>query len=60
MKNIKMDCRNFFDVGASDKYDFRDFTFENILVNDKKNAFKKDLIQNTVVKNVKINDVVVK
>ena len=60
MKNIKMNCRNFFDVGASDKYDFRDFTFENILVNDKKNAFKKDLIQNTVVKNVKINDVVVK
>ena len=60
MKNIKMDCRNFFDVGASDKYDFRDFTFENILVTDKKNAFKKDLIPNTVVKNVKINDVVVK
>lgn len=60
MKNIKMNCRNFFDVGASDKYDFRDFTFENILVNDKKNAFKKDLIPNTVVKNVKINDVVVK
>lgn len=60
MKNIKMDCRNFFDVGASEKYDFRDFTFENILVNDKKNAFNKDLIPNTVVKNVKINDVVVK
>ena len=60
MKNIKMDCRNFFDVGASDKYEFRDFTFENILVNDKKNAFKKDLIPNTVVKNVKLNDVVVK
>ena len=60
MKNIKIDCRNFFDVGASDKYDFRDFTFENILVNDKKNAFNKDLIPNTVVKNVKINNVVVK
>lgn len=60
MKNIKMDCRNFFDVGASDKYDFRDFTFENILVNDKKNVFKKDLIPGTVVKNVKINNVVVK
>lgn len=60
MKNIKMNCRNFFDVGASDKYDFRDFTFENILVNDKKNAFKKDLIPNTMVKNVKINNVVVK
>lgn len=60
MKNIKMDCRNFFDVGASEKYDFRDFTFENILVNDKKNAFNKDLIPNTVVKNVKINNVVVK
>lgn len=55
MKNIKMDCRNFFDVGASDKYDLHDFTFENITVSDKKNAFDKTVIGNTVVKNLTVN-----
>lgn len=57
MRNIKMDCRNFFDVGASDKYDLSDFTFENIDVTDKKNAFDKKLIRKTKAKNVRINGV---
>lgn len=60
MKNIEMNCQNFFDVGASDKYALRDFTFENIKVDDKKNAFKADVIENTVVKNLVINGVKVK
>ena len=55
MRNIKMDCRNFFDVGASDKYDLQDFTFENIEVKDQKNAFDKTVIEGTIVKNVVIN-----
>lgn len=55
MRNINMDCRNFFDVGASDKYDLQDFTFENIDVKDQKNAFDKTLIEGTVVNNVVIN-----
>ena len=55
MRNIQMTCKNFFDVGASDKYALRDFTFENIDVTDEKKAFTRDIIQNTVVKNVKIN-----
>ena len=55
MRNIQMTCKNFFDVGASDKYALRDFTFENIDVSDEKKAFTRDIIQNTVVKNVKIN-----
>lgn len=55
MKNIKMDCQNFFDVGTSDKYNLRDFTFDNIDVVDKKNAFDKNLIEGTVVKNIIIN-----
>ena len=54
LKNIKMDCRNFFDVGASEKYDFYDFTFENIDVTDQKKAFSDKVIKNTVVKNVTI------
>lgn len=55
MKNINMSCRNFFDVGKSDKYRLVDFSFENINVKDDKKAFDKSLIENTSVKNVVIN-----
>lgn len=60
MKNINMDCKNFFDVGVSDKYKLIDFTFENIDVKDQKNAFTKDIIENTVIKNLKINGTEIK
>jgi polygalacturonase len=60
LRNIRMDCKNFFDVGTSDKYRLSDFTFENISITDKKNAFDKATIENTVVKNVIINGVAVK
>ena len=55
MRNIRMDCKNFFDVGTSDKYRLKDFTFENINVNDETDAFDKAMIENTTVKNVVIN-----
>ncbi len=55
IKNIKMRNKNFFDVGASDKYALKDFTFENIDVEDEKQAFTTDIIENTVVKNVSFN-----
>ena len=55
MRNIQMSCKNFFDVGGSDKYALSDFIFENINVTDQKKAFTRDIIQNTVVKNVRIN-----
>ena len=55
--NIRMDCQNFFDVGRSDKYKLVDFSFENINVTDKKEAFNPALIDNCVVKNVVINGV---
>ena len=54
-KNIKMTCKNFFDVGLSDKYQLNDFSFVNIDVTDDTNAFDPNLIENTVVKNVVIN-----
>lgn len=60
MKNINMECKNFFDVGASDKYKLIDFTFENIDVKDQKNAFTKDIIENTIIKNMNINGEVIK
>ena len=54
MTNIKMECKNFFDVGTSDKYRLRDFTFRNINVKDAKKAFDKNMIENTIVENVTI------
>lgn len=54
MRNIDMNCNNFFDVGTSEKYRLRDFTFENCKVRDKKKAFDASLIENCVVKNVVI------
>lgn len=55
IRNIKMDCTNFFDVGKSVKYRLTDFTFEQINVTDKKQAFDASLIENCQVKNVVIN-----
>jgi hypothetical protein len=50
-----MNCKNFFDVGTSDKYRLKDFTFENIRVNDEKDAFDKTMMEGTTVRNVTIN-----
>ncbi|MDY3898010.1 MAG: exopolygalacturonase, partial [Prevotella sp.] len=55
MRDIDMKCNNFFDVGTSDKYRLYDFTFEDINVSDKRNAFDAKLIEKTKVKNLKIN-----
>ena len=52
--NINMDCKNFFDVGTSDKYRLKDFTFENINVTDQKKAFNPEIIESCTVKNVQI------
>ena len=60
LRNIKMQCKNFFDVGTSDKYRLSGFTFQNIDVTDEKCAFSPAVIDNTVVKNVKINQSVQK
>ncbi|MGN8725550.1 hypothetical protein ACTNEK_14475, partial [Segatella copri] len=54
IKNIQMDCDNFFDVGKSDKYRLVDFTFQDITCTDKKMAFDANLIENTVAKKVNI------
>jgi polygalacturonase len=57
LRNIQMDCQNFFDVGTSEKYRLTDFTFENIQVTDKKEAFNPSFIEKCIVKNVVINKV---
>ncbi len=55
IRNINMDCNNFFDVGVSKDYALKDFTFSNVTVTDKKKAFSKSLIENTKIDNLRIN-----
>jgi hypothetical protein len=51
---IDVVSKNFFDVGASDKYKLRNFSFIDCKVKDQKKAFKSTLIENTVTKNLVI------
>lgn len=60
MRNVNMSCRRFFDVGASDKYALRNFTFENVNVSDGDGRFDKSLIDGVTVKNVVVNGARVK
>ena len=55
MRNIRMRCRNFFDVGLSEKYRLHDFTFEDIEVEDRAGAFDPSAIEGTTVRRVTIN-----
>ena len=55
MSNIKMRCRNFFDVGLSEKYRLHDFTFEDVEVEDRTGAFDPTAIEGTTVRRVAIN-----
>lgn len=55
LKDIRMSCRNFFDVGTSDKYRLHHFAFEDIDIADRRNAFQPELIEQSTVRNVKIN-----
>ena len=54
IQRIRMDCRNFFDVGTSDKYRLQNFTFQDINITDQKHAFNPTLIEGAMVKNVVI------
>jgi hypothetical protein len=64
MRNIKLECNNFFNVGASDNrgntnaftYKLSDFTFENLSITAK-NHLKIDtsIVENFSLKNVTVN-----
>lgn len=55
VKNIKMECANFFDVGKSDKYRLKDFTFTDIDVVDKAKSINMEVVENMKMDNVRIN-----
>ena len=54
ISHINMECRNFFDVGTSDKYSLRNFTFRHINVKDEKKAFDPQVIENSMVDDVMV------
>ncbi|MGZ5190108.1 MAG: rhamnogalacturonidase [Flavisolibacter sp.] len=63
MRNIKMECETFFNVGLkagggnADAYDYRlsDFTFENLSITAKNPAIDSSVIENFKLKNVIVN-----
>ena len=56
-RNIDVETDNFFDVGTSDKYRLRDFTFEDCKVQDKKQSFDPTMIEGCKARKLFINDV---
>lgn len=56
IKNIDVKSHNFFDVGKSDKYQLKDFSFENCTIQDETLDFNPELIPGTTIKNVTINN----
>ena len=56
-RNIRMDCTTFFDVQGSDKYSMKNFTYDNIDVQDKAKvkAFSENPIENLKLNNVIVN-----
>lgn len=55
ISNISVTTSNFFDVGKSDKYALKAFSFENCKVQDKAEAFDPSIIEKCKVKSVTIN-----
>ncbi|MCD8208402.1 MAG: glycosyl hydrolase family 28 protein, partial [Bacteroidales bacterium] len=55
IKDIDVVSENFFDVGSSDKYVLRDFSFGNCKVEDGGNNFDPTLIGGIIVDNLVIN-----
>jgi len=61
LRNIRMTCGTFFNVQGSDKYALKDFTFEDIDVEDKAKepAFTQRPIEGLTLRQVKVNGLTV-
>lgn len=58
MRNMDVQCKTFFDVENSDKYQLSNFLFENLTVKaENRKKIEKDYIKNLTLKNVKVNGV---
>lgn len=55
MRNIDFDCDVFFNVSASDQYELKDFTFENLNIRAKDGKYDPSVIPASTWTNVKVN-----
>lgn len=61
MRNITLDCDNFFNVDdGGEQYKLSHFTFENLNITAKNGKLKKELVKDFTLKNVKVNGVEVR
>ncbi len=57
LRNIDLKCQVFFDVAIDANIRLKDFTFEDLTIEAKKNSFDKSLINGVKLKNVKVNNI---
>ena len=50
IRNVRVNCKRFFDVGASDKYRLKDFVFENFDYPDGVPPIDPSVIENCVIR----------
>lgn len=56
MRNIDIECKEFFNVKDSEQYKLSNFTFENMKIKaDKRTEIKEGIITNFTAKNVTVN-----
>ncbi len=60
IKGAKVECKNFFDVGASDKYALRNFYFSDCDITDEKQAFNPTIIEGCHANGLVINGQAIK
>jgi hypothetical protein len=54
IRDIRMHCRRFLDIGASDKYQLHHFTFEDIDVEEERGEFNTEAIEGVETRNVNV------
>ena len=54
LRDIRMRCRRFLDIGASDKYRLHHFTFEDIDVEEDRGGFNTEAIEEASVSRVNV------
>jgi hypothetical protein len=55
MRNIKLDCEIFFDVAITEYDRLSNFTFENLKLKAKNDAYDMSIIENSRVSNLILN-----
>ncbi len=61
MRNITLDCDNFFNVDdGGEQYKLSHFAFENLNITAKNGKLKKELVKDFTLRNVRVNGVEVR